>query len=126
MSHIRGKDTGPEIILRKALWAKGLRYRLHYKVKGKPDIVFVGAKVAVFVDGCFWHGCPLHAVRPKANAEFWQKKLDANIERDARVSIELEALGWTVMRFWEHEIKEELASVIARVAEAVDQSRSAY
>lgn len=124
MSRIRGKDTGPELILRRGLWAQGLRYRLVNKLPGRPDVVFPGAKVAVFVDGCFWHGCPLHAVRPKANAEFWKNKLDANIARDARVTGELEAMGWTVLRFWEHEINEALSGVVARVAEAVQQAHS--
>jgi len=119
MSRIRGRDTGPELVLRKALWARGLRYRIENKLPGRPDIVFRGAKVAVFVDGCFWHGCPLHAVRPKGNAEFWRKKLDANIERDARVSAELSELGWTVLRVWEHEIMESLTHVVHRVANAV-------
>jgi len=116
MSRIRGRDTGPELVLRRALWARGLRYRLENKLPGRPDIVFRGAKVAVFVDGCFWHGCPLHAVRPKANAEFWRKKLDANIERDTRVTAELKEMGWHVLRFWEHEIRDSVSVVVDRIA----------
>lgn len=119
MSRIKGKDTKPELRLRKALWAKGLRYRLSYKLPGKPDIVFVGPRVAVFVDGCFWHGCPEHATKPKERADFWEAKLKRNIERDAEVNAELKDRGWTVLRFWEHEIDQSLERVVERVREVV-------
>src|SRR5262245_58666688 len=76
MSHIKGKDTKPELLLRKALWRLGLRYRLHAKIPGRPDVVFPKAKVAVFIDGCQWHCCPIHFVRPKSNQEFWDRKFE--------------------------------------------------
>ena len=115
MSRIRGKDTVPEMILRRALWARGLRYRLHYRITGRPDIVFPKQKIAIFIDGCFWHGCPAHRTYPKNNADFWRTKIENNIARDADVTKILEAEGWTVLRFWEHQIKLELPSIIDRI-----------
>src|SRR4051812_18378656 len=103
MSRIRGKDTSPEVRIRKSLWRKGIRYHLQAKVFGKPDLYFPGAALAVFVDGCFWHCCPRHATRPKSNAEFWEKKLDGNLKRDFLVNETLNRLGIQVLRFWEHE-----------------------
>ena len=116
MSRIRGRNTLPELHLRRALWSRGCRYRLHYGVLGKPDIVFVSARIAVFVDGCFWHACPEHGVRPKNNREFWRKKLDRNIERDREVNRLLAKAGWKVIRVWEHEIANGLDAVVARIA----------
>ena len=104
MSRIRGKNTKPEIALRTALWSLGLRYRLHYPVPGRPDVVFPGQRVAVFVDGCFWHGCPEHSVKPKTNSAFWEDKLKKNGERDRKNEFELSELGWKFVRFWEHDV----------------------
>lgn len=106
MSANRGKDTKPEIIIRKRLWKQGVRYRLNSKLPGRPDIVFAGKKVVVFVDGCFWHGCPDHFQQPKTNSEFWRQKIEANKRRDKTCTARLEADGWRVLRFWEHEINE--------------------
>lgn len=120
MSHIKGKDTKPERMLRKALWEKGLRYRLHArKLPGKPDLVFAGARVAVFIDGCFWHGCPQHGKLPATNREFWQAKIYRNIERDREVSAALQQQGWKVLRFWQHELKTDLAQVVERIRQFV-------
>lgn len=118
MSKIRGHNTKPELSLRKELWSRGLRYRIHSKVIGKPDLVFIGAKVAVFVDGCYWHGCPKHFVQPKSNTLFWENKINKNIERDKKVTQQLEAKGWRVIRIWEHEIKQDLDGCVRRVMEA--------
>jgi len=122
MSRIKGKDTKPETTLRKALWRKGLRYRLHYKIPGRPDLVFVGARIAVFVDGCFWHGCPDHSVQPKSNADFWKKKLATNMERDKQINAKLSGLGWKVIRIWEHEVSSELDAVVRRIEKAYHRS----
>ena len=116
MSQIKGKNTGPEIRLRKALWAIGLRYRLNTSLPGKPDVVFQGKKLAVFVDGCFWHGCPEHAVTPKNNRDFWEAKIKGNIARDVKVNLALDALGWRVFRVWEHEIKSDVQAVVEKIA----------
>jgi DNA mismatch endonuclease, patch repair protein len=118
MSRIRGRNTTPELLLRKALWAEGLRYRLHYKIEGKPDICFPGKRIAIFVDGCFWHGCPDHSNLPKNNAEFWETKLSRNVSRDRQVNDLLTSQGWLVIRFWEHEIKNDIHNAVADVIQA--------
>jgi DNA mismatch endonuclease Vsr len=110
MARVRGANTGPEMKVRRALWAAGLRYRLHDKrLPGKPDLVFVGRRVALFVHGCFWHchqGCPRYRV-PKSRNEYWTTKLTRNRERDAKVRTALEAAGWRVVVIWECEIRDE-------------------
>jgi DNA mismatch endonuclease (patch repair protein) len=103
MSAIRSKNTKPEIALRKALWANGIRYRIHFG-KEKIDIAFPATKVAVFVDGCFWHSCPLHSHIPKSNIDYWLPKLRKNVERDKAKNARLRKEGWKVVRFWEHEL----------------------
>ena len=111
MSRVKGRDTKPEIMFRKALWREGLRYRLCYKVFGRPDIVFPGPKVAVFVDGCFWHGCPEHYRAPKTRTDWWENKISENKKRDLEVTRYLEDNGWKVLRFWTHDLKGEGRSV---------------
>jgi len=124
MSRIRSRDTRPEIRLRKALWARGLRYRLQVKPPtGRPDIVFKGARVAVFVDGCFWHGCPQHYVRPRSREEFWSNKLRENVGRDCRQTRDLEQADWRVCRFWECEVWEQLDRVVDTIHQAVRHGR---
>jgi DNA mismatch endonuclease (patch repair protein) len=122
MARVKGRHTTPERCLRAALWAKGLRYRLHTRTpSGRPDLVFPGRRVAVFVDGCFWHGCPEHYVRPRTRHAFWAEKLAANVERDRRQTLELEERGWIVLRFWEHEVERDpgLRIVCRRIEEGV-------
>lgn len=119
MGLIRGRDTTPEMRLRKALWIAGLRYRLKNKLPGKPDIVFPSSKVAVFVDGCFWHGCPVHGRVPKSNQAFWLNKFTHNIARDIAAEAALAALGWLPLRFWEHEIDKDLVGCAFKVLKAV-------
>jgi len=119
MSRNRGKDTKPEILLRRELWNRGFRYRLTRKLIGKPDMVFVSKKVAIFVDGCFWHGCPEHGTQPKTNAGFWQAKIARNKERDQEVTLALTQDGWNVLRFWEHQVKNDLPGCIAEVERAL-------
>ena len=117
MQRIRGKHTKPEQRLRKALWAAGIRgYRLHAKTPaGRPDLVFPGPKVAVFIDGCFWHGCPAHYVRPRSREAFWAAKLRENVERDRRQTLALEEAGWRVLRLWEHDVAGQLPSLVEAV-----------
>ena len=112
MSQIRGKDTKPEIVFRKALWREGFRYSLKYKLYGKPDIILPGRKIAVFIDGCFWHGWPLHYNKPNTNKKFWKEKIKKNIERDKQVNRYLKKNGWQVVRYWEHQVKNSLAVCI--------------
>lgn len=103
----RGRDTGPEMAVRRALHARGLRYRVDHPLpfdrRRRADIVFTRAKVAVFIDGCFWHGCPEHGTTPRTNTAFWADKIVTNRVRDADTTARLEGLGWIVLRFWEHE-----------------------
>lgn len=107
MSQIRGKDTKPELFVRRLLWSMGHRYRLHYnKLPGKPDIVFIGKKKAVFVHGCFWHrhDCP-NFVWPKSNELFWQEKIEGNVERDNKNQKKLLENGWGFLIIWECAIR---------------------
>jgi DNA mismatch endonuclease (patch repair protein) len=113
------RDTTTELAVRRLLHARGLRYRVDYAPlptmrRRRADIVFTRAKVAVFIDGCFWHGCPEHATTPKQHAEYWGPKLAANRARDAETNSALEAAGWTVLRFWQHEEPEAVAERIHR------------
>ena len=106
MKSQRRRDTAPERTLRSELWRRGLRYRVDFKVVGRRqrvDIVFTRVTVAVLVDGCFWHSCPLHSTAPKANGDWWKAKLAANVERDRETDRALRAQGWLVIRVWEHE-----------------------
>ena len=114
MRRVRTTGTAPEIELRRRLHRSGLRFRIGYPVPGRPrrsiDIAFTKRKLAVFVDGCFWHGCPLHGSTPKTNEAYWKEKVAANRARDRDTDLHLERAGWGVLRFWEHE----------RPADAVD------
>jgi len=117
----RRTDTTPERRLRSELHARGLRYRKDRRLdfagrRVRPDLVFGPARVAVFVDGCFWHRCPEHATHPKANVGFWQAKFARNVARDRADDAALEAAGWKVIRIWEHEATPEAAR---RVIQAV-------
>lgn len=108
MSRIRSKNTKPEVALRKALWHFGYRYRCHDKrLPGSPDLVFPKFKLALFVDGDFWHGYKWHEKREKIkrNATFWIPKIERNMQRDRAVNAALQAMGWQVVRIWEHELK---------------------
>jgi len=104
MSKIRSKNTTPELKLKEAL--KGTRLRYQPKMDGKPDFASKKKKIAVFVDGCFWHKCPKCYRPPKTNKKYWIPKIERNVERDKQITNELEELGWTAMRFWEHEVLE--------------------
>ena len=117
MAKVRQKGTGAEIALRRELYQRGLRYRVGFQVLKKPrrvaDVVFPGPMIAIFVDGCFWHGCPEHATWPKQNSEFWRQKIEANRARDDDTNQRLRSVGWTVLRFWEHEPPTEAADLVA-------------
>lgn len=115
MSKIKSKNTSPEKALRKALWRRGLRFRVQYGEE-KIDIAFPNEKLAVFVDGCFWHSCPIHGHIPKSNAEYWVPKLKKNIERAKAKDCRLASQGWTIMHFWEHEVKENVESCADKVS----------
>ena len=119
MSRARREDTAPEVALRSELHRRGLRFRIHVPLafdrRRRADIVFPSAKVAVFVDGCFWHSCPEHATWPKANAAFWLNKLEGNRRRDVDTNEQLRQLGWEPVRIWEHESPTEAADFVESV-----------
>lgn len=116
MAQIRGSNTGPELTLRHALHMLGYRYRLYpHDLPGRPDIVFRGARVAIFVHGCFWHGCPAHYTAPETRPKFWHDKLAATRARDRSIRSSLLGRGWCVIELWEHEIDTDLEGCIARV-----------
>ncbi|MGW5635888.1 very short patch repair endonuclease [Streptomyces sp. NPDC003832] len=119
MSRQARRDTPQELAVRRILHRAGLRYRIHVPVPGmhrrSVDIAFTRQKVAVFLDGCFWHSCPDHATSPKANADWWRTKLDRNTTRDRETTEHLSALGWVVLRFWEHEVPDAVAKRVRDV-----------
>jgi len=107
MARTGRRDTAPELELRRLLHGRGRRYRVDYQivpgVRRRADLAFVGPRIAVFVDGCFWHGCPEHATWPMANREFWREKIETNRRRDRDTDHRLTDAGWRVLRVWEHE-----------------------
>jgi DNA mismatch endonuclease (patch repair protein) len=129
MRRVRQKDTAAETGLRRVLFSRGLRYRLQVRVIKAPrrvaDIAFTGPRVAVFVDGCFWHGCPEHATWPKNNAEFWREKILANRAPDADTDARLTAAGWRVVRVWTHEDPDDAARRVEAIVRARRLDREA-
>ncbi|WP_315093604.1 very short patch repair endonuclease [uncultured Cellulomonas sp.] len=117
------RDTAPEMHLRQALHAAGLRFRVDHPLPGMPrrraDVLLPKARIAVFVDGCFWHACPLHATSPTTNGDWWRAKLERNVERDRETDAYLVDSGWTVLRYWEH------ADMNAAAQEVVGEWRKA-
>lgn len=108
MASIKGKNTKPELHMRKILWSKGKRYRIHDRtVFGTPDISNKSKKVAIFIDGCFWHGCPTCYVQPKSNTKYWETKISKNKQRRSDVRKKLSAEGWHILEFWEHDVMKE-------------------
>ncbi|MCA1185210.1 very short patch repair endonuclease [Saccharopolyspora sp. 6T] len=127
----RRRDTKPELALRSSLHRLGYRYRKDYRlslddgIRVKPDIVFTARRVAIFVDGCFWHACPEHGRQPTSNEWYWAPKLARNVERDRTVTAALERAGWAVLRIWEHEqLATALELAIAAIEHASDTSRA--
>jgi DNA mismatch endonuclease (patch repair protein) len=118
----RGRDTGPELAVRRLVHARGLRYRVNARVelnlRRTADMLFAGARVAVFVDGCYWHGCPVHYVASKTNRPYWDAKIESNRARDVETTALLEARGWQVMRFWAHVSPVEAAEEIVLAVQA--------
>ena len=124
MSRIKSRGTGPEMALRRALWKVGLRYRVQYG-RERIDIAFPNKKVAVFVDGCFWHSCPIHGHPPKSNTAYWMPKLEKNIERDRAKDARLRQEGWDVLHFWEHEVKSDAAGCAPKVQAILSNPKKA-
>ncbi len=118
--------SGAEIRFRRALWASGARgFRRGEQLPGRPDVIFPGVRLAVFVHGCFWHRCPTCDLRePKANAEFWRTKFEANLDRDRLAQAALRSTGWEVWTVWEHELRADTAAAARRLADAVSARRA--
>lgn len=125
----KGRDTAPELAVRSLLHAAGRRYRVNYRpvpgLRRTADIVFTRARIAVFIDGCFWHGCPVHYQRPTQNRGYWDLKVVGNMVRDRDTVEALTTEGWTVLRFWEHEHPAAVAATVEGVLEKVLASRRA-
>lgn len=120
MAAVRRKDTAPELTLRRHLREANITCRRsHAKLPGSPDLVFPSERLAVFVDGCFWHGCRKHRTIPRSNAPYWTEKIERNRARDRRVDRQLHTLGWTTLRIWEHAVDASPCSCVARVARAL-------
>ena len=123
----KSRDTKPEVMLRKELWRRGLRYRKNYKyLDGKPDIVFLGAKIAVFVDGKMWHGYDWERQKGdfKSNREYWIPKIEKNMERDYEVNINLIEEDWAVLRFWDFEVKKDVSACADKIERAYKNRRA--
>ncbi|MBQ1096994.1 very short patch repair endonuclease [Streptomyces sp. b94] len=122
MQAIRSRDTKPEKIIRRLVHAKGLRYRVAARpvpeLRRTADLVFRPTKVAVFIDGCYWHGCPEHYVPPRTNSGYWSEKVLRNVERDRDTDRKLREAGWLVLRFWEHEPSDSCAQKITDIVAA--------
>lgn len=120
MRRMPRRDTTPEIQLRRELHRRGLRFRVTLRgVPGSPDIAFTRMRIAVFVDGCFWHSCPVHGTLPKNNRDWWRAKLNRNVERDKEKDAALTALGWLTLHYWEHDDIDEVADEIEWVWQQV-------
>lgn len=124
MSRIKGKDTKAEIVFRKMLFARGLRYRLHYSIDGRPDIAMPSKKVAIFIDGCFWHKCPKCFRPPKSRINYWEPKIQRNLDRDKRTNATLKAKGWKIIRVWEHEVYEDHQKPLKRILVALGKRKA--
>ncbi|MFI1160494.1 very short patch repair endonuclease [Streptomyces sioyaensis] len=127
MQAIRSRDTAPERLIRRLVHAQGLRYRVAARplpdLRRTADMVFRPAKVAVFIDGCYWHGCPEHYVPPKTNSGYWSGKVARNMARDLDTNQRLRDAGWTVLRFWEHESPDDCALKIAATVSRLRENR---
>ena len=119
----RGRDTVPELAVRRLLHADGFRYRVNFRplpdLRRTADIVFTRSKIAVFIDGCFWHGCPEHYLRPASNQEYWDPKVVRNRERDAETDLRLAEAGWRVIRRWAHQDPRTVADEVERAVRAI-------
>ncbi len=119
MSRIRSKNTQPEVTFRKMLFASGVRYRINVDMEGTPDIVIPSRKLAIFIDGCFWHKCPTCYRPPHSNRDYWDRKIQGNVKRDRQVNRLLKSSGWKVIRLWEHRIGKSPCSTLKMVLKQI-------
>ena len=124
MSRVKNKNTSIELNLRKELWSRGYRYRLYTNLPGTPDIVFPKIKIVIFVDGCFWHNCPICQPKmPSTNKEYWRNKIDRNVERAKKADKELENMGWDIIHIWGHQINKDLEKTVDSLISYIKQKR---
>lgn len=120
MRGVKSKDSKMEVKFRSALWRSGLRFYKNAKnLPGKPDIVFPKLKIVVFLDSCYWHGCPLHLRMPKSNLDYWLPKIERNKKRDNEINVYYTENGWRIFRIWEHELKTDFDSQVLKISETV-------
>ncbi len=113
MKAVRSQNTSLELEIRRALWARGIRYRVNVRdLPGKPDIANKSLGLVIFVDSCFWHGCPEHGRIPKSHVDFWTAKISKNKQRDASITAQYQSMGWRIVRVWEHELESNLNKVV--------------
>lgn len=123
MSRVKSRDSGIEIIFRKKLWKSGFRYRKNSsKYFGKPDIVFNRYKTVIFIDSCFWHGCPKHLRMPSSHQEYWKAKITKNKKRDSEINLYYRKNNWRIIRLWEHDIVENLQKRV----ESIEKNLRSY
>jgi len=122
MQNIHSKNTKMELSVRSLLHKKGLRFRIHTRLIGKPDIVFPSKKIVVFLDSCFFHKCPYHYIQPKSNKKYWLPKIEKNKARAKEVNKALRNQGWTVLRFWEHQIKKDSENCVNKIISVIQNS----
>lgn len=124
MSRVRAKDTKLEKLVRSEMWRRGYRYRKNFgALPGKPDMVFSRMNTVIFIDSCFWHGCPKHLRMPKSNVDYWKNKIKRNKERDNATNREYKNSGWQVIRIWEHDINTSFERTIRKLVQKVDSGR---
>lgn len=119
MRRVKSKNTSLELKVRSALYKRGLRYRLNYPLPGKPDIIFPKQKIVIFIDSCFWHGCPEHLRKPASNIIYWSEKIKKNIARDKMVNKKYKEMDWKIIRLWEHDLKKDFEKTISNLVHAV-------
>ncbi|WP_055107620.1 very short patch repair endonuclease [Paenibacillus ihumii] len=125
MRAIRSSGSSLESKVTKELWKKGVRFRKNVrKLVGIPDIAIQKYKIVIFIDSCFWHSCPIHGNKPSSNKEYWEKKLQRNVDRDNEVNQYYSKLGWKVLRIWEHEVKHDFEGTIEKIVNWVNVSKS--
>lgn len=125
MTHIKNSNTKIEQDITKALWKHGFRFRKNVKsLPGKPDIAIQKYKIVIFLDSCFWHKCPEHFIMPKSNLEYWEPKIQRNVERDLKINSYYTEKGWHILRIWEHEIKKDFSNTLIKIEKFISSCKS--
>jgi DNA mismatch endonuclease (patch repair protein) len=127
MRNVRSKNTSIEMLVRRELWRRGVRFRVNVTdLPGKPDIAIKKLKVVIFIDSCFWHGCPQHGRIPKSNVDFWRNKISRNVERDRSLDHQYQAQGWYVIRVWEHDVLNDLSCTVDGIISKIRDIQASY